>query len=85
MLFFYLIFDAMGRNAAAGRNQWSLAGRLAVMADKFLDLTNFTRMFRQDYICINLFVLEFNRTAFDFDSLFTPTPMRLVSAESPRP
>lgn len=75
----------MGRNVLAGRNQWSLAGRLAVLADKLLATTGFIRMFRQDYVCINLFVLEFNRTAFDFDSGFTPTPMRLEGAESPRP
>lgn len=75
----------MGRNVLAGRNQWSLAGRLAVLAEKFLGTTGFARMFRQDYVCINLFVLEFNRTAFDFDASYAPTPIRLESAESPRP
>ena len=80
-VFFYLIFSAMTLNINAGRNQWSLAGRLAVIASKFLLFLKTLPPFRQDYICVNLFMAEYNVTSFDKTTLVP----RSLKAESPRP
>lgn len=79
----------MGRNVLAGRNQWAVASRLAVLADKVLHSTGFVRLFRQDYVCSNLAILEFNETAFGSDETAVVVPARSTHtdshAESPRP
>lgn len=66
-----------------------MASRLAVLADKVLHTTGFVRLFRQDYVCSNLSVLEFNETAFDSgaDAVVVPSRTTCVAsmAESPRP
>lgn len=62
---------------------------MAVLADKVLHVTGFVRLFRQDYVCSNLSILEFNETAFGSGTDAVIVPARAthteVLAESPRP
>lgn len=81
-LFFYLIFDALSSLRPAGRNQWSLATRLAVFSTRKSDSA--VIISRQDYVCVNLAVLEFNVVALESKGAVNVVPAK-TTFESPRP